>query len=283
MIKHGQRCVCDEGGQWWFLLKGGGRTRVWPQTCAQCGEEFVAYLKRVTCSRRCAGLRKRKPESEIPERLCEWCKQPFRSRDSRQRRCSHRCAAEEMHSRREVTTPDSEEPINASNPSFSRDDSGQWWYLAGPSASRTRAYIKKCERCGRSALRSIFHKTRFCTRRCAVLQAAAENRKARSGDNSHLWNGGKIRRRGYVLVYAPDHHSVLGTGRKYVLEHRVVMEQVLGRPLDRHEQVHHKNGVRDDNKPENLELWMIQHPAGQRSHEQQHCPTCTCFARGSEP
>jgi hypothetical protein len=52
-----------------------------------------------------------------------------------------------------------------------------------------------------------------------------------------------------------------------ILEHRAVMERVIGRPLRPFETAHHKNGIRHDNRPSNLELWTRPQPAGQRPED----------------
>lgn len=60
---------------------------------------------------------------------------------------------------------------------------------------------------------------------------------------------------------------------KIVPEHRHVMAEVLGRPLVKGESVHHINGIRDDNQPENLELWVTSPRYGQRARDIS-CPHC---------
>jgi hypothetical protein len=82
------------------------------------------------------------------------------------------------------------------------------------------------------------------------------------------FEGGRSIRDGYVLVnvrhsdeYAKAMSNGLCQGR-YVLEHRLVMARHLGRLLGRHEEVHHKNGDRADNRLENLQLRNAKHGGG---------------------
>lgn len=85
-----------------------------------------------------------------------------------------------------------------------------------------------------------------------------------TGDKSIFWKGGTFVDNGYVYIYSPNHpHAV----RKYVREHRLVMEKNLGRYLKPTEIVHHINQIRHDNRIENLKLYK-----NNSSHHRGHGP-----------
>lgn len=82
-----------------------------------------------------------------------------------------------------------------------------------------------------------------------------------SGDASGRWGAEPRKSQGYI---DNNGYFVVKVDNRKIYEHRLVMEQILGRELRDFENVHHKNGVRDDNRPENLELWATPQPQGQR-------------------
>jgi len=120
--------------------------------------------------------------------------------------------------------------------------------------SRT-ARRANCESCGKLLPPNVKPRIRFCSRHCSMV--------ARNKHGGYtLPEGGKYQdMTGYIRV------KVNG---QWVFEHRLIMEQILGRPLERQERVHHKNGIRDDNRSENLELCTIKYkdPTGIRSIDQ---------------
>ena len=73
------------------------------------------------------------------------------------------------------------------------------------------------------------------------------------GEKHWKWRGGVAIQNGYVCIKTPGHPAAKTNGG-YVREHRMVMEKHLGRYLNPSEIVHHKNGIKTDNRIENLEL-----------------------------
>ena len=120
----------------------------------------------------------------------------------------------------------------------------------------------------------------FCSRECVDTSSiVSEKRRAirlknpgvaefKGGEKHWNWKGGKhTNKQGYVYIKAFGHPFAVKGG--YVLEHRLVMEKVLGRYLEAGEEVHHINGIKNDNNPENLKLVLWNFHEGSI-----RCPHC---------
>jgi hypothetical protein len=101
---------------------------------------------------------------------------------------------------------------------------------------------KACEMCGKP-FQPDSSKARFCSRDCSAKLTGLAKRKGPSRTV-----------RGYVVLYLPDHP--MSNKQGYLLEHRKVMADTLGRMLLPSEVVHHKNEIKDDNRPGNLEVLL---------------------------
>lgn len=93
---------------------------------------------------------------------------------------------------------------------------------------------------------------KFSEQHIQRIKIARERQEIKTG--SPAFKGGRnIASNGYVRIWHPGHPSESGDG--YILEHRLVMEQIIGRHLLPGEVIHHKNHNRSDNDPSNLQLF----------------------------
>lgn len=139
------------------------------------------------------------------------------------------------------------------------------------SEDKNKTITYKCEFC-RKENTKFFRKDlkyRFCNTTCNGKSLVVKfNKRDRTGTKNPAWNGGrKENGAGYVLVYKPDHPYHNDYKKIYVFEHRLVMEEKIGRYLEKGEVVHHINHIRNDNRPENLELFRTH-----SEHLKEHIP-----------
>ena len=116
-------------------------------------------------------------------------------------------------------------------------------------------YSGMCIICNESFFTKV-KTTKFCTKKCHY---------SRTGANNSNWKGGSriLRSDGYIMLTGYNNRPST-TKRGHIMEHRLTMERHLGRSLKPHESVHHKNGIRNDNRICNLELWTSPQRYGQR-------------------
>ncbi len=119
--------------------------------------------------------------------------------------------------------------------------------------------IKKCLHCERKSKARNLCKRCYMRRWRNIKFGRPENFIPELRANK---NSGCKRTDGYKILMIKNHPNAMKGGR--ILEHTFIMSQHLGRALKKEERIHHKNGIRDDNRIENLELWTRSHPDGCR-------------------
>ncbi len=126
------------------------------------------------------------------------------------------------------------------------------------SKSKGKTIWIRCEWCGRlKMVRARDRKRgwgRFCSRACVNRWwSTQKSPRSQDGPDNPNWRGGRsIHAKGYIYRYAPDHPRA---SNGYVFEHILIAEEKLGRHLLPGETVHHRNGRKADNRPENIHVF----------------------------
>lgn len=127
---------------------------------------------------------------------------------------------------------------------------------------KPRSWCKECEH--EYSQKKYYTQCPICNGR--MYYKSKKCQSCNRGERSHSWKGGRfINDQGYVIVTDSEHPN--RTKNNKVREHRIVMEKKIGRLLLPSETVHHKNGIRNDNRIKNLELRSGKHGMGQSIEE----------------
>lgn len=216
------------------------------KTCLHCGKDFMAKPKEAATRKFCSGpcyhaheTTKGSRAVERQEFTCKTCGKPFQ-----------RAPGELRSYVKQFGRP----PLYCSIPCSA----------VGRRADAEAKLVMNCIHCGKTIENKRTAAGFLRGRALCSTECRSEHRKKIAAQRFLDGKGGRHRKRGgYIWMYIPANLSSTGKKRE-MLEHRYVMEQHIGRELRPEETVHHKNGVRDDNRIENLELFSSRHGPGQR-------------------
>lgn len=231
------------------------------KNCAHCSGEFTTppSLARIKyCSRSCYdAARKGNPIAPPKERTCARCGRQYKSYALVSEFCSRKCRDQQVEKK----------CIRCGTPFMAKEShADRRKYCSKPCARTGRTEIstemRKCAHCTNDFEVLRYKDTKYCSITC-MRAGMGNTQRAIRKDKPHVlkernWYTNKD---GYLYTM----RTASGV-RRLVFQHRELMEGILGRPLHRWENIHHKNGQRSDNRSENLELWVKKQPPGKR-HE----------------
>jgi len=134
---------------------------------------------------------------------------------------------------------------------YIQDENNDWWYIN--KGNKYKAIERKCASCGKIEIVRSTTKTDVC-KSCALTGIPkTEDHKFKIGKSNENKGVGKSNSHGYILIMKKDHPNANSYG--YVPEHRLIMEELLGRYLYPEEIVHHIDENKSNNHPNNL--WLF--------------------------
>lgn len=183
-----------------------------------------------------------KPDTDC---VCEQCKKPFKAKPGTSGRfCQRSCWYAWYEGSKNKTCPICGNAFKGAAKTCSKECGYE------SRRRRTRDPNRVCENCGKPIGTDKKARVRFCSIACS--NTIKNQNDSTTKELGHKYVDGS----GYIRIK---------TENGWEMEHRVVMAQKIGRPLTRADSVHHKDGNRSNNSPENLELWVKRKdPAGAR-------------------
>lgn len=224
-----------------IVKKVNGHYRYYDEAvCETCGSTFLRRAESDTrfCSRACAGVGARKIERKMHEHVCAGCGKTFFTKKIGSKYCSRSCFGQTLIKDRNRVCP-------SCGITFRENRTGQKYcsHACAFAGKRNRIQVS-CSHCGCDILITPSKKRyyKFCNRDCFT----AWMRRTGGGRRWLLTNGGVSCQNGYVFLREGQ--------RKYRAEHRIIMEEHLGRPLTSDEIVHHIDHDKTNNDISNLQI-----------------------------